>query len=39
MNGIFILEVRVIIKFLGISVNWSEGEDGFEVVNVMIGMV
>lgn len=39
MNGTSTPEARVTIKSPGISVNWSEGEDGFEVVNAMTGMV
>lgn len=34
MNGISIVELRVTIKLLNYSVNWSEGDEGFEIVNV-----
>lgn len=39
MNGISILELRVIVKLLNISVNWSEGDQGFEIVNVIKGVI
>lgn len=39
MNGTTTPEERITIKSPAISVNWSEGDEGFEVVNAIRGMV
>jgi len=39
MNGTSTPEPRATIKSPGISVNWSEGDDGFEVVNATQGVI
>lgn len=39
MNGTSTPEARVTIKSPNFSVNWSEGDEGFEVVNATRGMI
>lgn len=39
MNGTTTPEARVTIKSPNFSVNWSEGDEGFEVVNATRGMI